>query len=240
MSISNPKDIKGFRKQLRAELVQKRLAMTDSNYLALNEIIGQLIIEHFKLLQYMKIGFYWPFQGEFNPLFAINTLRTQGAGTALPVIVEKSRPLKFFEWSPTVKMSNGVFNIPVPVDTIEINPDVLLIPMIGFDEDGYRLGYGGGYYDRTLAGISPQPLKIGVAFEIGRTSSIVPQPHDIPMDFIVTEAGVHHNNGSGLELVTEPGKTESLISPLINTRAANTEQIAPEDIRNSSANYAAR
>jgi hypothetical protein len=137
-------------------------------------------------------------------------------------------------------MSNGIFNIPVPVDTMEINPNALLIPLIGFDEHGYRLGYGGGYYDRTLASMSPQPLKIGVAFEIGRISSIVPQPHDIPMDFIVTETGVHHNNDSSLELITEPRKTAGLISALVNARAANPGYLEPEDIHGAVAGYATR
>lgn len=240
MATNNSEKVKQFRKQLRAELVQKRLAITDTRYLALNETISQLIIEHFKLLQWMKIGFYWPFQGEFNPLFTVNILRALGTSAALPVIVEKNHPLKFFEWFPTVRMSNGIFNIPVPVDTMEIKPNALLIPLIGFDEHGYRLGYGGGYYDRTLAGMSPQPLKIGVAFEISRMPSIIPQPHDIPMDFIVTETGVYHNNGGGLELITEPGKTAGLISALVNARAANPEHLKPEDIYDAVAGYATR
>jgi 5-formyltetrahydrofolate cyclo-ligase len=215
--------VKKSRKQLRADLVQQRLAITGSRYRALNEAISRLLIEHFKFLQWMKVGFYWPFQGEFDPLPAVNVLRSLGASAALPVIIEKNRPLKFFEWSPTAKMSNGIFNIPVPVDTDEIKPNAMLIPLIGFDERGYRLGYGGGYYDRTLADMSPPPLKIGVAFELGRLPTITPQPHDIPMDFIVTEAGVYYNHGKGLELVPNASKTAELISSLINTHPITSD-----------------
>jgi 5-formyltetrahydrofolate cyclo-ligase len=70
-------------------------------------------------------------------------------------------------------------------------PDVAIVPMIGFDTQAYRLGYGGGYFDRTLASIAPRPLAIGVAFEFARLPSIGPQAHDIAMDFVVTEAGLH-------------------------------------------------
>jgi 5-formyltetrahydrofolate cyclo-ligase len=73
--------------------------------------------------------------------------------------------------------------------------------MIGFDELGFRLGYGSGYFDRTLAAIMPPPLAIGAAFEILRVDSMHPQPHDIPMDFIVTEAGIYRTTMEGLQLI---------------------------------------
>jgi 5,10-methenyltetrahydrofolate synthetase len=221
--ITHTEQTKNFKRQLRKDLVEKRLAITDSEYLVLNKAISQLIMEQFKLLQWMKIGFYWPFQGEFDPLPAINFLRAKGTSVALPVIIEKKCPLRFFEWSPTVRMSNSIFNIPIPLNTAEIKPNALLIPLIGFDEHGYRLGYGGGYYDRTLADMRVQPLKIGVAFEMSRVPSIFPQPHDIAMDFIVTETGVYQNNDRGLELITEVGKTAQLISVLINERSTDFE-----------------
>jgi 5-formyltetrahydrofolate cyclo-ligase len=74
--------------------------------------------------------------------------------------------------------------------------------MIGFDQRGFRLGYGGGYFDRTLAAISPRPLAIGVAFEMARLPDLRPQPHDIPMDFIVTEAGIYRTTGTRLALIS--------------------------------------
>ena len=86
-----------------------------------------------------------------------------------------------------MKMSRGVWNIPVPGERTLVQPNLLLVPLVGFDAAGYRLGYGGGYYDRTLAAMSPRPLTIGVGFAMGRLNSIYPQPHDIPMDAIVTE-----------------------------------------------------
>ena len=77
----------------------------------------------------------------------------------------------------------------MPADGRVVTPTVLLVPLLGFDEAGYRLGYGGGYYDRTLAAMTPRPLTIGVGYEVGRLKTIRPQPHDIPMDAIATETG---------------------------------------------------
>jgi 5-formyltetrahydrofolate cyclo-ligase len=89
-------------------------------------------------------------------------------------------------------MARGVWNIPIPAERQVVPPGALLVPLVGFDSRGYRLGYGGGFYDRTLAALSPKPLAIGVGYEFGRLATIHPQPHDIPMDALVTEAGVVH------------------------------------------------
>ena len=88
-------------------------------------------------------------------------------------------------------MTPGVYDIPVPDGTELVMPDAALVPMNGFDAQGYRLGYGGGYFDRTLAAAMPRPLAIGIGFEFARLYTIHPQSHDIPMDFVVTEAGLH-------------------------------------------------
>ena len=91
-------------------------------------------------------------------------------------------------------MQTGIWNIPIPKQRQPLQPTVLLIPLVGFDTKGYRLGYGGGYYDRTLEQLTPIPLKIGIGFEMARIPTIHPQAHDIPMDLIVTEAGVTRYN----------------------------------------------
>ena len=118
------------------------------------------------------------------------------------MVVEKKAPLQFREWWPGVATSKGVFDLPVPEGTRVVVPQALLIPPVGFDARGYRLGYGGGYFDRTLAAMTPQPLKIGVAFELSHMETIRPQPYDIPLDFIVTEAGIYPVGAEGLRLVT--------------------------------------
>lgn len=99
-------------------------------------------------------------------------------------------------------MKIGAYGIPVPDNTDLVTVDALVIPMIGFDKLGFRLGYGSGYFDRTLAVMNPRPLAIGVAFEILRLEDLHPHTHDIPMDFVVTEAGIYHATHKGLKPVS--------------------------------------
>jgi 5-formyltetrahydrofolate cyclo-ligase len=109
---------------------------------------------------------------------------------ALPVVVDKKGPLEYRAWRPGEKLVNGVWNIPIPEARRIVVPRAVLAPLVGFDRDCYRLGYGGGYFDRTLAALTSRPWAIGVGFELSRLETIYPQHFDIPMDLIVTEAGV--------------------------------------------------
>lgn len=196
-------DIREWRKAQRSELLARRAAVPREQHQAWTAAMTDMLVAGFPMLRQMKVSFYWPFQGEFDPRFAIRRFREGGAVAALPVVVEKRAPLQFREWWPGVATAPGVFNLPVPQGTSVIVPQALLIPPVGFDVQGYRLGYGGGYFDRTLAAITPQPLKIGVAFELSRMETIHPQSYDIPLDFIVTEAGIHHVDAEGLRHVAE-------------------------------------
>jgi 5-formyltetrahydrofolate cyclo-ligase len=139
-------------------------------------------------LEWLLVGFYWPFKGEYDVLPIARSLHARGTKLALPVVVEKGQPLVFREWRPDARLVPGIWGIPVPADGGVVEPDALIVPLVGFDQDGYRLGYGGGYYDRTLAAMRKKPLTIGVGFELAALTTIHPQPHDIPMDAIVTEA----------------------------------------------------
>jgi 5,10-methenyltetrahydrofolate synthetase len=223
-----PEDIRQWRKAQRAELLARRVAATVAQRRQWNETIERLLLEAFPLLRQSVVGFYWPFQGEFDPRSAIRHLRERGARAALPVVVQKSAPLQFRAWWPGAPMTQGVYNLPVPDGTEIVRPQALFIPPVGFDSRGYRLGYGGGYFDRTLAAAVPQPLKIGVGFELSRLPTIQPQPHDVPMDFIVTEAGVHCVNRNGLEPVRDLERVAVLADAIVRERAAR-EGKPPED-----------
>src|SRR5262249_39545202 len=115
--------------------------------------------------------------------------------------IEKNRPLEFHAWRPGDAMAMGVFDIPVPASARPAQPDTLLVPLLGFDEHGHRLGYGAGYYDRTLAALTPRPQAIGVGFALGKLATIFPQPYDRPMDLIVTEEGAFRATAAGLQLL---------------------------------------
>jgi 5-formyltetrahydrofolate cyclo-ligase len=184
-------EIKVWRKQQRAELIAQRVALEAERRLQMNAAITAHIEAGFTALAGMTIGFCWPFKNEYDARFVIRHFRDLGAAAALPVVIAKATPLQFRAWWPGAPMSKGVYDIPIPDGTPLVMPDAAIVPMNGFDAQGYRLGYGGGYFDRTLDAASPQPLAIGVAFELAGLPTIRPQPHDVPMDFVVTEAGIY-------------------------------------------------
>jgi len=117
------------------------------------------------------------------------SVNQRGGLTALPVVVEKAHPLVFRAYRPGDRLEKGVWNIPIPAQGDAVFPDVVIAPIVGVDPGNYRLGYGGGFFDRTLASMPKKPLVIGVGYEMQRIATIQPQPHDIAMDMIVTEAG---------------------------------------------------
>ena len=179
--------------------------------------ITHQLVAGFELLSRCVVGYCWPFKGEPDPRFAVRHFRDRGAISALPVVTAKHSALEFREWWPGVATSRGVFDLPVPEGTALLRPDALLVPPVGFDEYGFRLGYGGGYFDRTLASIRPQPLAVAVAFEMCRMPTIHPQSYDVPMDFIVTERGIHHVSARGLSPVS-PGAANAIALEIIAAR----------------------
>lgn len=139
------------------------------------------------------VGFYWPLPGEFDARDALARWLAADARrqAALPVIAMKGHALAFHAWEPATPMRIGHHRIPEPQDTPALLPDLLLVPCVGFDDDGYRLGYGGGYYDRTLAGWpgATKPVTVGIAYEACRVAALPREAHDVPLDAIVTEKG---------------------------------------------------
>jgi len=194
--------LRDWRRQQRGALIARRQAVSQDQRRQWNAAISELIEAGFALLAGMTIGFCWPYQGEYDARFAIRHFRQRGATAALPAVAVKAGPLQFRKWWPGAPMVPGAYDIPVPDGTEPVVPDAAIVPMIGFDEQGYRLGYGGGYFDRTLAATVPQMLAIGVGFEFARLATIHPQPHDTAMDFVVTEAGIHAVSKARLERIT--------------------------------------
>lgn len=134
---------------------------------------------------------YWPIKCEPDLRSLFEDLRKAGVELALPIVETKAAPMIFRRWQPDVKLVRGDWGIPVPPPQAEIvQPDAVLAPCLGWDSAGFRLGWGGGYFDRTLAQLSPRPLSIGIALGAAQIPTIYPQPHDIPLDLFVTESGV--------------------------------------------------
>ena len=131
-----------------------------------------------------------PYKSEINTIPLLNGLRRGGWMTALPVVIGPGEPLVFRSWSPGEPLVPGVWEIPIPLDSApELVPDVLLVPMLAFDARGYRLGYGGGFYDRTLQKLRAlkSVVAIGVAYGAQVVDEVPRGAHDAPLDFVMTE-----------------------------------------------------
>ena len=197
-------DWQTWRKQQRTHLVDCRRAVNKNDHYAWSQAITTLLQQGFPELCNKNIGIYWPIRGEFDPRPVGIHFQHQGATLALPEVANKHTPLCFQKWWANAPMKKGAYGIPTPENTGQVAVDVIMVPMLGFDSQGYRLGYGSGYFDRTLAVIKPRPLVIGIAFEVSRIASVDPQPHDIPMDFVVTEANIYRNIESKLTPIDPP------------------------------------
>ncbi|MDZ7749854.1 MAG: 5-formyltetrahydrofolate cyclo-ligase [Halofilum sp. (in: g-proteobacteria)] len=191
-----------WRREARRSLIAARRALAEDDRRRRNGAIDALLEQAFGALGGRTVGFCWPFGGEPEPRFAVRRWRAAGSRAALPVVVAPRSPLEFREWWPGAPMATGVYDIPYPVDTPVLEPEAAVVPVNGFDAAGYRLGYGGGYFDRTLAALPGRPLCIGLGYEVARMRTIHPQPHDVPFDFIVTEAGIEARSGERLERVS--------------------------------------
>lgn len=223
-------EVKEWRRARRAELVARRLALGAATRRRWSATIVDLLRAGFPSLATRTIGVYSPIRGEPDVRAAVDHWRLAGATTALPVVVSPGAPLEYRAFWPGVRMRNGVFGLPIPQGTPVVTPQVLLIPSVGFDAHGYRLGHGGGYFDRTLAALAPEPLKIGIAFELSRIATIRPQAHDIAMDFIVTEAGIHAVTATGLELVSDRRRIGAITRTLLTRRGAPVITPAQADV----------
>lgn len=179
--------VRAFRKAKRAELLARRGGLTLDDRKRAAQSLTERLLATVELGAYPVLGFYWPIRGELD-LRGVARRHVEGGGTAaLPVVVEKNAPVEFWQWTHGAPMQRGLWNIPVPAERRVVTPDVLLIPLVGYDTTGYRLGYGGGYYDRTLAATVPRAFRIGVGYDDTELATIHPQPHDVPMNVIVTE-----------------------------------------------------
>jgi 5,10-methenyltetrahydrofolate synthetase len=217
MNAQAPADLPSWRKERRRELLARREAMPLEERRAADARIGELLIAGFPMLAAMDIGFYWPIKGEVDPRVALHRLRQRGARTALPVVVAKGQPLRFLEWKPDTPTTPGPMGLPIPQGSDVLVPGAVLVPPVGFGPAGFRLGYGAGFFDRTLAAADPRPLALALARETSRMDTIHPQPWDIPMDFVITEDGIHVAGGQPLRRV-EPEEAARIAREIIEAR----------------------
>ncbi|MBN9071309.1 MAG: 5-formyltetrahydrofolate cyclo-ligase [Rhizobiales bacterium] len=180
-------DVSRWRKAERQRLLDQRLALSVEERQARSGRIASMLDLTIGKFSGRVIGTYWPFRGEPDLRnWGIRVIE-RGGRLALPVVIQKGWPLEYRIWTPGDPLERGVWNILVPSRGPAVQPDVVIAPVVGFDEASYRLGYGGGFFDRTLAIMPRKPLKIGIGYAESRIPTIYPQAHDIPMDVIVTD-----------------------------------------------------
>ena len=189
-------DIKNGKKSLRERLIRERLDLP--NRLELSEQLQRVMRFWLVDRQDTVIGAYWPIKGEFDPLPALHRWKEDGERLeepqlrriALPVINKEHKTLTFHAWYPGCPMEEDAYGIPKPKDTELVTPTLLFVPCVGYGPGGYRLGYGGGFYDRTLAVLEPHPFTVGLGFTHGFLEDLLPDEHDIPLDAILNDNGV--------------------------------------------------
>ena len=204
------------KKALRQRLVQERLHLPDrlERIARLQHVMRMWLMER----QDAVIGAYWPIKGEFDPLPALyrwqedavlgSTVRAEDLERSktkgdlnmlggrehqrrigLPVVNKEHKTLIFYSWYPGCPMEVDAYDIPKPKDTAIIVPSLLFVPCVGYAPGVYRLGYGGGFYDRTLATLQPKPFTVGLAYSNALVPDFQPEAHDVPLDAILTDAG---------------------------------------------------
>ena len=178
------------KKMLRRQLQAERMGLIDRHQRAmqLQEVLRVWLMGR----PDTAIGAYWPIKGEFDALPALFRWTEADAQRriGLPVIDKETRQLSFHVWFPGCDMEADAYGIPKPRGTPAFVPTLLLVPCVGYGPRGVRLGYGGGFYDRTLAELQPRPFTAGVAFSHGWLPWLQPEPHDVPLDAVLTDEGL--------------------------------------------------
>ena len=183
------------KKTLRAQLIEERLNLPDR--LERSDMLQRVLRIWLFGRPDTVIGAYWPIKGEFDPLPALHRWKEDGElldqplrrRIALPVVNRQHKTLTFHVWYPGCPMEEDAYQIPKPKDTEVVMPTLLFVPCLGYGPGGYRLGYGGGFYDRTLATLQPRPWTVGLGYGMGFVPDFEPEAHDVPLDAILNEYG---------------------------------------------------
>lgn len=184
------RDVARWRKAERARLLAARAALPVATRQAAARAIASHLDGFLGDLAGKTVSAYWPIKSELDLRPWLLSLNRRGATACLPLVVEKAAPLRFRAWTEATPMERGIWDIAVPATGDWLVPDILIAPVVGHDAGLYRLGYGGGYFDRTLAAIGPSAMAIGIGLAASRVATIFAQPHDVAMRAIITEEGV--------------------------------------------------
>lgn len=191
--IAEGEELAAAKRALRAEAAaRRREAAAALPPDAAGQLARDRLLAAVRLPEAATVSAYWPLEAEFDPRPIAHHLHAAGHRIGLPVVLGRGRPLVFRRWIPGMELEQGSFRVLVPSpESPEVTPQVMLAPLLAFDAAGYRLGYGGGFYDRTIEMLrtSGPLLVIGVAYAAQEVPAVPREPTDQPLDWIVTEEG---------------------------------------------------
>ena len=175
---------------LKQKLRKKLILYRRNNYKDISisfSLLKKILIKH-NCLEKKNIGAYYPINSEFNCYEILKKLKNLGNKISLPVIKKKNQ-MDFYEWSLNEPLAVGKMGVPEPYEFKKIYPDILLVPLVAFDKYKFRLGYGGGFYDRYIQKISKikKILTIGIGFSFQKVSKLPSYYYDKKLDYILTE-----------------------------------------------------
>ncbi len=186
---ANQDEVAAFRRAERARLIALRHSTSSDEKARMIAAIEEQLDHIVTPAPDMVISLYWPIRGELDLRSWMTRVSASGAIVVLPVLVAKNRPLVFRAWTQGCRMERGIWNIPIPAEGESIVPNVVVAPLVGVDARCFRLGNGGGYYDRTLAECDAATRVIGVGHDFCEIPTIYPMPWDIPMDRVILGDG---------------------------------------------------
>ena len=180
------RDVVRWRKAERSRLIALRCGLSADHRALHTAAIVRRLDEMLSRHSNEIVSVYWPIRAEPDLRPWMREACSRGLRVALPVAVELGQPMTFREWRPDSALARGLWKIPYPASGPDVSPTTVLAPLVGFDSKCYRLGYGGGFFDRTLAAMCRKPVVIGLGYPQLRIPTIYPQPHDIAMDWVLT------------------------------------------------------
>jgi 5-formyltetrahydrofolate cyclo-ligase len=184
--------LKELKKSLRGELRAARQALSYEERAWAMSAIAEKFLNCIPYEDYSNVAGYVAMDGEVSVGDLLSSLAAAGLGTCLPKVVEKSEPLAFCGWAPGDRLMGGPFNTQEPLSGSTVQPELLIVPLVGFSRQGARLGFGGGFYDRTIAELRSKgtPLCVGVAFHCQERHDLPLEPHDQRLDMVLTERDI--------------------------------------------------
>lgn len=186
-----PVEIESRKAELREKAFRRRAALGEAYRRNAADLAARQFFSGVPIGPAGAVACYWRIRDEIDCLPILTRLMEQGQPVCLPAVTAPDAPLQLRLWEPGTELQPAGYGTLAPGDLAPVvEPAILIIPVVGFDAMGTRLGYGGGYYDRTLAALRQRPLRVGLAFAAQEVETIPRGPHDVPLDMVVTEEGV--------------------------------------------------